>query len=177
DRLGIELVAAGSERLFPLAGECMRGERDDRNIARLRVGLEPPRRFPPVDHRHFEVHEDDVGPLGARHGAALLAIFRCYDLEVLPQLEPHLEHVDVVVVVFDVEHFGHDAASIPLSRAVAWAPCAVPVSLDLPPGLAELAGSRTANTEPLPGVLSTVTSPPIMRASLRVMARPSPVPP
>jgi hypothetical protein len=32
-------------------------------------------------------------------------------------------------------------------------------------------------TEPLPGSLSTVTSPPIMRASLRVMARPSPVPP
>ena len=33
------------------------------------------------------------------------------------------------------------------------------------------------NTEPLPGSLVTVTSPPIMRASLRVMARPSPVPP
>jgi hypothetical protein len=29
----------------------------------------------------------------------------------------------------------------------------------------------------LPGSLATVTSPPIMRASLRVMARPSPVPP
>ena len=39
------------------------------------------------------------------------------------------------------------------------------------------AGSRTVNTEPLPGSLATVTSPPIMRASLRVMARPSPVPP
>src|SRR5260370_30344861 len=38
-------------------------------------------------------------------------------------------------------------------------------------------GSRTVNTEPLPGSLATVTSPPIMRASLRVMARPSPVPP
>jgi hypothetical protein len=33
------------------------------------------------------------------------------------------------------------------------------------------------NTEPLPGSLVTVASPPIMRASLRVMARPSPVPP
>src|SRR5262252_2066420 len=38
-------------------------------------------------------------------------------------------------------------------------------------------GRRTVNTEPLPGLLATVTSPPIMRASLRVMARPSPVPP
>src|SRR5215470_6219006 len=39
------------------------------------------------------------------------------------------------------------------------------------------AGRRTVNTEPLPGSLVTVTSPPIMRASLRVMASPSPVPP
>src|SRR6516225_9876535 len=38
-------------------------------------------------------------------------------------------------------------------------------------------GRRTVNTEPLPGSLATATSPPIMRASLRVMARPSPVPP
>jgi hypothetical protein len=33
------------------------------------------------------------------------------------------------------------------------------------------------NTEPFPSSLVTITSPPIMRASLRVMARPSPVPP
>jgi hypothetical protein len=38
-------------------------------------------------------------------------------------------------------------------------------------------GRRTVNTEPLPGSLATVTSPPIMRASLRESARPSPVPP
>src|SRR5215472_10590737 len=40
-----------------------------------------------------------------------------------------------------------------------------------------LPGRRTVKTEPLPGSLVTVTSPPIMRASLRVMARPRPVPP
>src|SRR5262245_22549173 len=38
-------------------------------------------------------------------------------------------------------------------------------------------GSRTVKTEPFSGSLATVTSPPIMRASLRVMASPSPVPP
>jgi len=43
--------------------------------------------------------------------------------------------------------------------------------------LLALAGRRTVNTEPLPGSLVTVTSPPIMRASLRERARPSPVPP
>jgi len=31
-------------------------------------------------------------------------------------------------------------------------------------------GRRTVNTDPLPASLATVTSPPIMRASLRVMA-------
>jgi hypothetical protein len=36
-------------------------------------------------------------------------------------------------------------------------------------------GRRTVKTEPLPGSLAKVTSPPIMRASLREMARPSPV--
>src|SRR5262249_50987980 len=40
-----------------------------------------------------------------------------------------------------------------------------------------LPGKRTVKTEPLPGSLVTVTSPPIIRASLRVMARPRPVPP
>jgi hypothetical protein len=34
---------------------------------------------------------------------------------------------------------------------------------------------RTVKTDPLPTSLVTVTSPPIMRASLRVIARPRPV--
>src|SRR6516165_5829048 len=38
-------------------------------------------------------------------------------------------------------------------------------------------GRRTVKTEPLPASLVTVTSPPIMRASLRERARPRPVPP
>jgi len=35
-----------------------------------------------------------------------------------------------------------------------------------------LPGKRTVKAEPLPGSLVTVTSPPIIRASFRVMARP-----
>jgi hypothetical protein len=37
-------------------------------------------------------------------------------------------------------------------------------------------GRRTVNTEPLPGTLATITSPPIMRASSRVMAAPMDAP-
>src|SRR5260370_16831057 len=40
-----------------------------------------------------------------------------------------------------------------------------------------LLGKRTVNIDPLPGSLVTVTSPPIMRASLRGMASPRPGPP
>src|SRR6266498_3073181 len=61
--------------------------------------------------------QDDIGALAERHCAALLAILRRQHLEIAEQLEPHLEHEDVVVVVFDVKHFGHDAASIPLLTA------------------------------------------------------------
>src|SRR5260221_2351782 len=49
--------------------------------------------------------------------------------------------------------------------------------VDLLASESALPGRRTVKTEPLPGSLVSVTSPPIMRASLRVMARPRPVPP
>ena len=39
------------------------------------------------------------------------------------------------------------------------------------------AGSETVNVEPSPGWLVTVMSPPMSRQNLRLMARPSPVPP
>src|SRR5262249_11043570 len=122
-----------------------------------------------------EIHQDDVGALGERHRAALLAILRRHDLKIAQQLEPHFEHIDVVLVVLDVEHFGHDAASIPLSRTAASPSCGLVSSVECVAGTAP--GRRTVKPEPLPGSLATVTSPPIMRASLRVMARPSPVPP
>ena len=40
-----------------------------------------------------------------------------------------------------------------------------------------VAGNRTTKTEPLPGVLPQVISPPMPCASCRLMARPRPVPP
>jgi hypothetical protein len=100
------------ERLFAFAGERMCGESDDWNVAGLRIALESPRGFPAVDDGHFEVHQDDVRLLGSRHLAPFLAVLRRQNLEIAQQLEPHLEHIDVVVVVFDVKHFGHDAASM-----------------------------------------------------------------
>src|SRR5262249_47907384 len=114
DRLGIELVAAGGERLFPGSAERVRRERDDRDVARLRVGLEPPPRPPPGARATLQTQEAAAGRLGKRHAAPLPPVLRHPAPVTVQQLEPHLEHVDVVVVVLDVEHFGHDAASISL---------------------------------------------------------------
>src|SRR5215831_13633038 len=120
DRLAVELVAPRGERPFALAGERMSGESDNGDVAGLRIAPQSPCGFPAVDNRHFEVHQDDVRPLGSRHLAALLAVLCRQHLEIAEQLEPHLEHVDVVVVVFDVKHFGHDAGSV-LTAVRVWA--------------------------------------------------------
>src|SRR3984893_5625100 len=117
DRRAVELVTPSGNRLFALAGQRVRGQNDDRDVAGLRIALKPPRGFPAVDNGHFEVHKDDIRALADRHCATLLAILRRQHLEIAEQLEPHLEHIDVVVVVFDVKHFGHDAASILLTTA------------------------------------------------------------
>src|SRR5262245_27219708 len=95
----------------------MGGQRDDRDVAGLWIALEPSRGFPAIDDRHFEVHKDDIRPLGSGHLTTFLAVLRRQHLEIAKQLEPHLEHKDVVVVIFDVKYFGHDAASIPLLTA------------------------------------------------------------
>src|ERR1700704_1910583 len=91
----------------------MGGKRDYWDAARLRIALEPSAGFPAVDAGHFEVHEDDIRRLGRGHLAALLAVLGHENLEFVEQLESHLEHVNIVVVVFDVQHFDHDTASIP----------------------------------------------------------------
>src|SRR5262245_61125663 len=90
---------------------------NDGDVAGLWVILDTSRSFPAVDDRQLLVHEDDVRSLADGHLASLLAVLRRENLEIALQLEPHLEHVDVVVVVFDVKHFDHDAASISLSTA------------------------------------------------------------
>src|SRR5262249_53153448 len=115
--LGVELVAPRRERLFAFTGKRVRGQRYDRDVAGLRIAFKPPRGLPAINAGHFEVHQNDIRPLGRGHRAAPLAVLRRQHLEIAEQPEPHLEHEDVVVVVFHVKHFGHDAASISLLTA------------------------------------------------------------
>src|SRR5207247_9597342 len=74
DRFGVELVAPRRKRLFAFAGEPMGGERDDGDVAGLRIALESPRGLPAVHNRHFKVHQDDIGAVAEAHCAGLLAV-------------------------------------------------------------------------------------------------------
>src|SRR3979409_2469948 len=95
----------------------MSGQSDHGDVLGFGIVLDPSRSFPAIDYGHFQVHQDDVRSLTKSHLAALLTVLRRQNLEIAQQLKPHFEHVDVVLVVFDVKHFDHDAASAPLSTA------------------------------------------------------------
>ena len=83
-------------------------------IARVSGGLlEPPRRLPAVQHRQAEVHQHQVRPLAPRGLDPLRAVRGDDHLEAVPP-EPPDEHVDVVLVVLDVENRWHRAASLTL---------------------------------------------------------------
>src|SRR6516225_5864447 len=73
-RLGIELFTSGGERLLALAGKRVGRQADDRDVARLGLALQAPCRFPAVDDRHLQVHQDKVRPLGSRNLASFFAI-------------------------------------------------------------------------------------------------------
>src|SRR5262245_35539517 len=117
DRFGVKLLAPRGNRLLALARQRMCGQSDDRNVLGLRVAFQTPRGFPAVNNGHFEVHQDNIRLLGRRHLAPFLAVRGRENLEIPKKLKPHFEHIDVVVVVFDIKHFDHDAAPLPLRTA------------------------------------------------------------
>src|SRR5215472_10899960 len=117
DRFGVELLAPRGNRLLALASQRMCGQSDDGNVLGLRVAFQTPRRFPPVNNGHFDVHQDNIRLLGRRHRAPFLAVRGRENLEIPKKLKPHFEHIDVVVIVLDIKHFDHDAAPLPLRTA------------------------------------------------------------
>src|SRR6516164_2751227 len=87
-------------------------------LARLSlwIALQTPCRFPAVDDRHLQVHQDKVRPLGSRNLASFFAILGDQHFDLIGELKPHLEHVSVVLVVFYVENTEH--GSPPLGESV-----------------------------------------------------------
>src|SRR5262245_20358893 len=81
----------------------MGGKRDNGNCAGLRRGLDPARSLPAVEHRQAQIHKNEIGPFGCRHGDALRAVGGDHD-RVAGARQPAFQHVDVVVVILDVEN-------------------------------------------------------------------------
>ena len=72
-------------------------------IIRVSSGfLEASRRLPAVQDRKSEVHQDQIWTLIVGNGEPLLTIQGHDDLEA-GALEARLKHIDVVLVVFDIE--------------------------------------------------------------------------
>ena len=58
------------------------------------------------EDRHFEIQQNYVRALGHGQLAAPLAVLSRENLEIAAPLKPPLQHIEVIVIVFDVEHFG-----------------------------------------------------------------------
>ena len=59
-RLGVEVIAACGDCLFPVAHHCVRREGNNGNTLRSRIGLESSRRFFSVNIGQREVHENEI---------------------------------------------------------------------------------------------------------------------
>ena len=80
-RFGHEPVAAGTRGTLQLACSIVRGERDDGYMCRARVVFQTPRRFPPVQNREAEIHQDDVGRMLCRMYQRVGAVARLNHVE------------------------------------------------------------------------------------------------
>src|ERR1700741_891547 len=72
-------------------------------MAGLLGGLDPAGSFPAIEHRQAEIHEDHVGLLADREFYATGTVARDH-YGVALTLEAALKHVDVVLIVFDIQN-------------------------------------------------------------------------
>jgi hypothetical protein len=102
-------VASRRERLRIVAGQSVGGDGNDRNVAQVRIGLDPSRRLIAVDYRQLNVHQNEVGPALGRHRHALLAVDSLQYLETGIG-EQIIENAPVVLGILDDEDaLGHAA--------------------------------------------------------------------
>src|SRR5262249_12350833 len=66
NRLGLEVVAAGGERLVAALLRNVGGHDDDGDTLRFRLVLQAARRLPAVQPRKPQVHDDEIGLQGLR---------------------------------------------------------------------------------------------------------------
>ena len=98
DGLDDEVDGAQFEAERFAAGVVMRGHEDDGNVARQRVGLEPPTDLETVHARHHHVEQDQVGPLLQAHLQGIGATRRLENLVVGRERLVEQENVQRLVV-------------------------------------------------------------------------------
>ena len=81
---------------------------DGGGIPGRRVRLEASRRLPTVDLGKVQIHQDQVGLLGDRTGDPFGAGRGTEDLAAALHVEEQSQHVEVVLIVFDIEKSGQD---------------------------------------------------------------------
>jgi len=84
----------------------VRRQRNDGNGSGLWRTFELARRFPAVEHRQIQIHQNQVGTLGARHLDSLCAVDGEHHLKALAR-QPPRQHITIHLVVFNQEYLCH----------------------------------------------------------------------
>src|SRR5580692_4527479 len=157
--LGDVVIAAGGARLFLVAGQRVRRHHNDRDRLELGIGLDPPRRLVAVEHRHLDIHQNQIRPVRFRRGDALRAVFGFDEVEADAGQEV-AQNLPVFHLIFHHQN--------PLAHGAFSAVCPSPPAFT---------GSLMVKVEPLPSSESTWMRPPCSSTMRLEIARPKPVPP
>ncbi len=111
DRLRQVVVPASLESVDDILAIRLGGDEDDRDEGQRGVGLEAPRHLDPVEPRHHDVEQDEVGEVHRRRDQRGLAIARRHHLVSLA-LQPHGQDLDVLGGIVDDEDAGRLSHSI-----------------------------------------------------------------
>jgi hypothetical protein len=96
-------VATDFERLLSVRRQSVRSERDDGDMLGLRIVLQDLSRFPAIDYRDRDIHEDEVGLGCSGLGYSLFPI-PCFSHFVAEVLENGGVHDTVVFVVLNKQN-------------------------------------------------------------------------
>src|SRR5665213_4559922 len=117
DRLGHIGVAARIARLVLVAFHRIRGERDDDDVARARIGLELAGQREAVHPGKLHIHQDDARHPLLQHGQRLVGIARTAHLVALRDEHERREFFVDLIVVDDEDAFaGHQRVSAACRR-------------------------------------------------------------
>ena len=103
ERLRQEIVKANPDTLLANRLGHARGDGHDASVGDLIVLADRTNRLEPVDDRHDEVHEDELGSLGLDHFEPLCAVRR-FDHDESERFEHRTEYAPILALVVDYEN-------------------------------------------------------------------------